>query len=492
MLKQSTKLIFFVIVTLLLTIPLFAQAPDTLWTKTFGGVDDDQGWSVRETSDGCFIILGWTKSFGAGNLDIYLLKVDQNGNYLWHKTFGGSEYEEGRSILETADGGFIIAGLTGSYGVGNKDVYLIKTDSLGNAEWTRTYGGTADDKGYDVQITTDGGYIITGYTYSFGSGSADVYLIKTNANGNITWANAFGLSGPDRGWSVKETSDGGYIVAGNTESFGGDLDVYIVKTNSSGDSVWARVYGGTGSDRAHWIEETYDGRYVIVGYNGSVGGVLTEVWLLKTYANGDTMWTKMFGGLDWEAGYTVRETADRGYIIGGYTYSIGAGAADVYLVRTDSLGNTLWSKAVGGADHDRGFDISFTSDGGYIATGFARSFGAGDKDLYLVKTKPDPAFIEMEKNPKKNFKFSLIGKNPFNDKISVKYVLPEKSIVRLSIYNLVGQEINILVDRIEKEGSHSIVWDGRNSSGEKAAGGIYFLRFQAGEYNTVEKLLIIR
>ena len=491
MIKKRHKVFFGAVALLLWIAGLFAQAPDTLWTKTFGGIDRDQGWSVIETSDSGFAVLGWTESMGAGNLDVYLVKTDQNGNYLWHQTFGGSSYEEGRSILETTDKGFIIVGLTQSYGAGNNDVYLIKTDSLGNEDWSRTIGGTGDDRGYDVQITTDGGYIITGYTYSYGSGSADVYLIKTNSNGNVTWQYPFGLSGPDRGWSVKEVSDG-YVIAGNTESFGQGLDVYLVKTNLSGDSLWAKHYGGSGSDRAHWLDVTYDGRYIIVGYVGSFGVSYTDVWLLKTYANGDTMWTKFYGGLGWDAGYTVRETVDRGYIIAGYTYSTGAGGADVYLIRTDSLGNSLWTKTVGGSTHDRGHDINFTSDGGYIITGFTRSFGAGDKDMYLIKTETDPSSIEEKKHDKNNFLILQSKPNPFKNRTLIRYSLPKKNSVEIIIYNILGQEVRTLVKRREEAGTHSVIWDGKDNASKDLTCDIYFLKFKAGECKSIHKLVLLR
>lgn len=174
---------YYVILFILCTSVLFAQAPDSLWIKTYGGTSSDYGWSVQQTSDGGYIITGYTSSFGAGN--VLLLKTNPFGDALWIMTFGGADHEYGRSVQETTDGGYIIAGYTRSFGAGDGDVYLIKTDSSGDTLWTKTYGGTSYDYGWAVQQTTDGGYIVAGATLSFGAGVWDVYLIKTRSGPGV-------------------------------------------------------------------------------------------------------------------------------------------------------------------------------------------------------------------------------------------------------------------------------------------------------------------
>jgi hypothetical protein len=219
-------------------------------------------------------VAGYTASFGAGSDDIFLIKTDVNGNIIWAKTYGETGGDYASSVQQTSDDGYIVAGSM-------SDVFLIKTDANGNIIWAKTYGGTSWDYAYSVQQTSDGGYIVAGVTYSFGAGSWDIFLIKTDANGNVVWAKTYGGTSWDYAYSVQQTSDGGYIVAGWTDSFGaGYADIFLIKTNANGNISWAKTYGGTGGDYASSVQQTSDGGYI-------VAGSMNDVFLIKTDANGN-------------------------------------------------------------------------------------------------------------------------------------------------------------------------------------------------------------
>jgi hypothetical protein len=355
------------------------------FAKTYGGTYDDRAFSVQQTSDGGYIVAGRTYSFGAGNGDAFLLKTDANGNIIWAKTYGGAYDDYALSVQQTSDGGYIVACYTASFGVGG-DVLLIKTDAFGNLQWAKTYGGTGQDGARFVQQTSDGGYIVAGWTGSFGAGG-DIFLIKTDTSGNIQWSKTYGGTNGDEAYSVQQTSDGGYIVAGYTDSFGaGSLDIFLIKTDANGDTIWAKTYGGTNYDDAFSVQQTSDGGYIVAGRTWSFGAGSLDIFLIKTDANGDTIWAKTYGGTGQDGALSVQQTSDGGYIVAGYTASFGAGSFDVFLIKTDANGDTIWDKTYGGTNSDNALHVQRTSDGGYIVAGFTYSFGAGSADIFLIKT----------------------------------------------------------------------------------------------------------
>jgi hypothetical protein len=372
---------------------LFAQGPDTLWTKTYGGTSSEVGYSVQQTADSGYVIAGRTSSFGAGGSDFYLVKTDANGDTLWTKTYGGTTGDYGYSVQQTADSGYVIAGYTNSFGAGDYDVYLVKTDANGNALWTKTYGGTARDQGYSVQQTADSGYVIAGYT-KVGLFN-DVYLVKTDANGDTVWTKTYNNIYGDEAYSVQQTADGGYVIAGwSFVMANSSNDVWLLKTDANGDTLWTKTYGGTGTDRGNSVQQTVDGGYIIAGYTDSFGAGNDDVYLVKTDANGNTLWTKTYGGTQDDVASWVQQTADSGYVIAGDTRSFGAGGRDVWLLKTDANGDTLWTITYGGTGTDYGCSVQQTADSGYVISGYTTSYGAGSGDFYLIKTEAElPEFV---------------------------------------------------------------------------------------------------
>ncbi|KAF5427108.1 hypothetical protein C5S39_14005 [Candidatus Methanophagaceae archaeon] len=259
------------------------------WDKTFGGSSGDWAYSVQQTTDNGFIVAGGTHSYGAGWADVWLVKTDSNGYKMWDKTFGGTDTEEAYVVQQTSDEGYILAGRTTSYGAGSGDAWLLKTDSHGNEEWNKTFGGVHDDWARALNSTLDGGYILAGTTTSYGAGSWDAWLVKTDSNGDEEWSVTFGNTNVDEGYSVQQTKDGGYILAGCTGSYGaGSWDAWLVKTNSDGDEQWNKTFGGTGPDGAYSVQQTSDSGYILAGDTGSFGAGSHDFWLIKVRAEGNT------------------------------------------------------------------------------------------------------------------------------------------------------------------------------------------------------------
>lgn len=367
--------------------PLTPSLSTISFEKTYGGPGHDIASSIQQTLDGGYIIAGTTNSFGAGGSDVYLVRTDSLGDIVWTRTYGGIRNDEALCIEHTTDGGYVIGGVTWSFGIG-LDFYLIKTDSLGSPVWTKNYGRSSWDYCMSVRQTSDGGYIMAGWTDPIGLDKYDLYLVKTDSLGDMLWTRVYGGDLRDLAQSVQETSDGGYIIAGATKSFGaGGWDVYLIKTDSAGDALWTKTYGGHGTDFGSSLQKTPNKEYIITGSADSfTPSFWADVYLIATDSLGDTLWTRTYGGDGEDDGHSVQETSDGGFIIAGRTSSFGPGNYSVYLIRTDSLGDTVWTRTYGGAAYDRGDAVCQTSDGGYAVVGRTRSFGAGMYDFYFVKT----------------------------------------------------------------------------------------------------------
>jgi hypothetical protein len=328
----------------------YAHAQVVKFAKTYGGASIDWTEFVRQTSDGGYIVAATAWSFGVGAGDILLIKTDANGNIQWAKTYGGGDGDGAFSVQQTSDGGYIVAGHTYSFGAGDFDIFLIKTDANGNLQWAKTYGGTYWDDARSVQQTSDGGYIVAGFTVSFGAGNYDFFLIKTDASGNVQWAKTYGGGPMDEPSSVQQTSDGGYIVAGWTSSFGAYYwDIFLIKTDANGNVQWAKTYGVTDWDEGYSVQQTSDGGYIVAGSTGPFGVGSSDIILIKTDANGNVQWAKTYGGTGWDFAHYVRQTSDGGYIVAGYTYSFGAGGRDIFLIKTDANGDIGSCGIVGNA-----------------------------------------------------------------------------------------------------------------------------------------------
>ena len=470
---------------------LFSQnSPDTLWTKTFGGTLDDRAYSVQQTTDGGYIFAGMTISYGFGVGDFWLLKTDENGNEQWNRTYGGTNWDEAYSVIQTIDGGYIMVGESYSYGAGGTDWYIIKTDENGNEEWSQTFGGAEDDRALSIQQTNDEGYILAGHTESFGAGSLDVWLIKMDGNGNLIWDNTFGDNGWDDAFSVKQTSDNGFIIAGQTST--NYVDIWLVKTDENGNEEWNTTFGGNQWDSARSVLQTSDNGYAIIGQTASYGAGIFDIWLIKTDVNGNEEWNQTYGYSDVDSGSSFVQTSDNGFIIAGSTKSFGSGDYDGWIIKTDGNGNEEWSQTYGGIDLDRFSSIHKANENDFIVAGYTRSYGVGGLDMWLLKFNSNTSIDDNLIYINQNFVLNNFP-NPFNPKTTISFSIQNNSKIELSIFNIKGQKVKSLISDQLPAGEHSVVWDGRDSNGKRVGSGIYFYKLNVnGKTEAVKKCLLLK
>jgi hypothetical protein len=317
---------------------------------------------------------------------------------VWAKTYGETNDDRTIALTQTSDGGYVIAGYTLSFGAGMSDFWVIKLDSSGAVVWEKTYGGTNNESVSTIVQASDGGYIVAGYSASFCSSSFDIWLVKLDNSGTVAWQKTYGGTNADNAFSLVQTSGGGYVIAGYTKSFGtGKCDVLVMMLDSSGAVTWEKTYGGTNDDIAYSMAQTSDGGYIVAGCTKSFGAGGYDAWILKLDGSGITNWQKTCGGTSDDIFKSVVQTSDGGYVAAGYTKSFGAGLNDYWVVKLDSSGAVVWEKTYGGATNDYCSSMSQTSDGGYVAAGYSYSFGAGDVDAWILKLDGSGAVV-WEKN----------------------------------------------------------------------------------------------
>ncbi|MDR0793182.1 MAG: T9SS type A sorting domain-containing protein [Chitinophagaceae bacterium] len=412
-----------------------AQAPAIQWQKSLGGSAFDNAYSVQQTTDGGYIVAGYSKSNNDGdvsgnhgNFDYWIVKLDNTGAIQWQKSLGGSSDDQAMSIQQTTDGGYIVAGISrsndgdvsGNHG-GDGDYWVVKLDNTGAIQWQKSLGGSGDDWAYSVQQTTDGGYIVAGVSNSNDGdvidnhdNNADYWIVKLDNTGAIQWQESLGGSGYDGAQSIQQTTDGGYIVAGYSSSNNGNVsgnhgsdDYWIVKLNNTGAIQWQESLGGSGDDEAYSIQQTTDGGYIVAGYSwsndGNVSGNhgIDDYWIVKLNNTGDIQWQKSLGGSSFEWANSIQQTTDGGYIVAGESSSNNGdvtgnhGGNDYWVVKLDNTGAMQWQKSLGSSAYDEeAYSIQQTTDGGYIVVGNSGSNDGdvtgnhGNADFWVVKLAP--------------------------------------------------------------------------------------------------------
>jgi hypothetical protein len=352
-----------------------------IWERTYGGNGSDFSRCIIMTSNGGLLIPGMTSSLGDPRGDGYLLKLDGDGNREWEITCGGNGSEWLYAALEDVGESYVVAGFTNSTGSGMRDIYVSKRGSRGEMIWEIIHGGPEDDVIYDVVSARDGGYILAGFTESWGKGSRDVYLVKVSTVGNVIWERTYGGSEEDWAKRIIENPDGGYVVSGTARSFRGSdsKDAYLLKVDENGNRLWEKAYGGDGWDEGLGIAPCDDG-FMVAGMTDSFGEKnSSDVFIFKVDRDGDKLWQKTHGIRGWNQASCIIEDGHGGYALAGVAYH------NAYVAGINSNGRLLWEGDYGGEGADWAYDLALISPGVIVAVGRTDSMGAGDNDVYILK-----------------------------------------------------------------------------------------------------------
>jgi hypothetical protein len=362
------------------------------------------GFSIIQTEDRGYVVAGytipdrekredtWRAKLGYIELtedkrqDFWIIKINKDGNIEWDEVFGENGPDIANSIIQTEDGGYIVVGFIWTLYAEKQDIWIIKLDENGNKEWEKTFDKDENDAAYSIIQTKDGGYAIAGSSGFKLWGEADCWVIKLDAKGDMEWENSFGGTGWDEIFSIVQTKDGGFVTTGSVWSKGaGRGDVYLLKLNKNGDLVWDKTFGGSEDDEAYSIIKTEDGDYMVAGFTVTEDTGDRNIWVIKLDKNGNKVWDRTFGGTSEDWANSIIQTEDKGYMVAGWTKSMGAGKTDVWIVKLNKSGNLVWDKTFGGSENDEAHSIIQTDDGGYIVAGWTKSKGAGNSDVWVIK-----------------------------------------------------------------------------------------------------------
>ena len=462
-----------------------AQVPDSLWTRYFDNDDgEDYCFSIVETSDQGFICGGWS---GVEDTlyKAMLVKTGVNGQPIWSRTYG--RHHQITSVVQNPDGSYVVGGQVTTGGSG--DFWMMKVTAAGDSVWSHTFGGGEYDTPYGMVRTVDGGYALFGNTNSFGAGGQDMWLVKTDANGGGLWSQTYGSDGYENGYRIAPMSDGGFVLCGSTDSLAvwGEQDAWLVRTDAFGDTLWTSAFGGQFGDFVFSAEQTPDGGVIAGGATVPFDGADPDYFVVKTDANGNGMWTRSFGGDGDDECLQVRVLADGGYILSGATETAGTDYYQLWIIRLNADGDSLWSRVLRSDTNNVSYCGTLTSDGGYVLGGLQQRAPAWDYDMMITKLGPIPlAADDPFILPPSSFVLSAYP-NPFNPSTSIRYSLSRDDVVTLSVYDVNGRLVQTLLDRTMPAGEHSLNFD----AGQLPSG-LYIARLQSKTATASHKLMLVK
>jgi len=435
---------------------VLAQPPDSLWYKAFGGTANEKGFAVMEDDNGNCIVVGSTESSGNGNYDIFLVKLDKNGDPVWTKTYGGALSEQANSISKAWYGGYIITGYTQTNANGISDLFILSVGENGDSLWSKKYGGMTSDQGYCIIQNVDQGYVLCGYSSVFGVGD-QLYLLKTDNAGDTLWTKTFGGNYQDYGRCVIEDSQGDYIIAGNSyySSSAEAGDAWVHKTDSDGTVIWSKRYGGDNEDIFYAALEMDEG-YIFAGQTLSFGADVIDVYVVCTYFNGDTIWAKTYGGAGADYAYAISGSLTSGFYITGYSKSFNSNG-DVYIIHISGDGDLIWEKNWGNdVDAERAYACASLDKNEFIVTGILDYYNQDQDDLFVLRLGEGGAgFAESHHSHITDLN---AFPNPFTKNTFFRIDLSITSSVYSTIYDIHGNVVMTRNHGYMKSGTHELEW----------------------------------
>ena len=547
------KKTFLFFILALCSIALFAQNVDWFWAKQAGGTNDDDGCGIAVDDNGNSYVTGFFKESATfstttltsrGDYDIFVAKMDSNGNWLWAKHAGGASYDGGKGIAVDYNGNSYVTGdFKGSATFGTTtltssgyydDIFVAKLDINGNWLWAKQAGGTSDDFGYGIAVDVYGNSYVTGYFYSsscsFGtttltnSGNEDIFVAKLNSNGNWLWAKQAGGKSYDTSYGIAVDTNGNSYVIGyfwSSSTFGtttltsrGEIDIFVAKLDSNGNWLWAKKAGGQSNDGGRSIAVDADGNSYVTGFfwfSAAFGATtLTtsrweDIFVAKLDSNGNWLWAKQAGGIDYDSGTSFAvDTYGNSYVTGyfegnatfGTTTLTSSGSADIFVAKLSSNGNWLWAKKAGGTESDISNSIAVDDNGNSYVTGYfeeSTTFGittltsSGDYDIFVAKLGEVnsislPSFSSI----------SSIYPNPFKHLTTIDYKISMPVDVKIEVYNNRGQLVRNFILGYKEQGSYKLTWEGKDNNGCLCSSGIYYIRMQAGKEIYIKKAVLLK
>jgi regulation of enolase protein 1 (concanavalin A-like superfamily) len=375
-----------------------------VWHRTFGGVEGDYGSDIVECEDGGYAIIGGTMSMGAGETDAIIVRTDAEGNELWSQTYGSEGSDSALAMVECSTGGFAFTGYSRNGTLGRHNLWLVRTDASGNVLWERLYGGVDNDQGFGLIEVSTGGFAVVGITRSFGSvdprtliHTFDIWLLRTDTQGHLLWNRTYGGAADDISHSIVEVLDGGFAFSGEFNSSyqalgGGPLieshpDAFIIRTDANGEALWNQTYGGTANDFSRAIVQLDDGSFAISGFTNTASEDPYDGLFIRANSSGYNMFQTTHGSAKDDFFQAIITCDSTGFVLAGYTYL--SDSADLWLIRTNTDGTPLWVRTFGGPEDDL-IRAGIQSQDGFVLTGYTFSFGAGSRDIWLVKISDSP------------------------------------------------------------------------------------------------------